>query len=474
MALSVQTNAASLTGQRNLLNSTQRLGKSLERLSTGLRINRAADDASGLVISENQRAQISGLTQAVTNIDRAVNLVQTAESGLSEINSALLNIRQLAVDSANNGTLDGDALAANQAEIDNLLDTIDGIAGRSKFGTINLLDGSSGTVGDATNAAAHFVDATGRVTVPAGIGVTQDIEILTAGERAVITGGGATLDADETLTINGVVFNFASGTDTDQVVAAVNQRVSDTGVQARNNGGTLTYETVDFGSDESITVAASTTALGVAAAGVVQNDQGVDIGGTIGGVSGNGNGRLLAAGGVTVSIDAQNATTDSFTTGTGSRGSITFGPGTDRVFQVGAFENETAILSLGNFATGSLGVGTDSTDINAGNFTNLSQVNVETSDGAQSTIRVVDAAIGQVANARGRIGAFQANTLERTQSNVRTELQNLEEAESTVRDTEFASEIAKFTQEQIRQQAATTVLGLANQSSQGILSLLSG
>lgn len=469
MALSVQTNAASLTGQRNLLNSTSRLNTSLERLSTGLKINRAADDSSGLVISENQRAQISGLTQAIANIDRGVNLVQTAESGLGEINSALLTIRSLAVDSANTGANDADALAANQAEIDNLLDTIDGIAGRTKFGTINLLNGDSGVTGDAVDADITHISATGRVTVDTS--ASQAVNIITAGERAVITGSGAALTGDETLTINGVVFNFASGTTSDQVAAAVNLRTADTGVQAANNAGELRYETVEFGADTTLSVQASTTALGVGAADSVQTDRGADIGGTIGGVAGNGNGRFLEAGGITIGV-TDSGGTSSHTTVTGAQGNINFLDGNSRVFQVGAFENETAILSISNFATGSLGVGTD--QANGSDFVSLAAVNVETQNSAQDTIQVVDQAISQVATARGRIGAFQANTLERTQSNVRTELQNLEEAESTVRDTDFASEIAKFTSEQIRQQAATTVLGLANQTAQGILSLLSG
>ena len=133
MALSVQTNVAALTAQRNLQRSSDRLNVSLERLSTGYKINRAADDASGLVISEYQKAQISGLEQAIANTDRAVNLVQTAESGLGEINSILLSIRQLAVDSANTGANDPDVLAANQADIENLLSTIDRIADTTRW-----------------------------------------------------------------------------------------------------------------------------------------------------------------------------------------------------------------------------------------------------------------------------------------------------------------------------------------------------
>lgn len=472
MALSVQTNVASLTAQRNLLRSTTRLNTSLERLSTGLKINRAKDDASGLVISENQRAQINGLEQAIANTDRALNLVQTAESALSEVNSLLLNVRQLVIDSANEGTNDQQALAANQAEIDNILDTIDRIAGQTKFGSLNLLNGQGGVTAQADDAEVTFVDATGRVAVPAT--GTQAVNILTAGERAVVTGASATLTGDETLTINGVVFNFAAGTTDAQVVAAVNQRSSDTGVRAQDDGTVIRYETIDFGSRESITVEASTTALGVATANVVQTDQGQDIGGTIGGVAGTGIGRNLTAGGIEIAVDSAGAT-DSHTTVTGAQGNIGAFLDNSRVFQIGAFENETATLSIGRIATGDLGQGTlnqQSNGVAADQFDNLSQIDVSTFDRATNSLLVVDQSIREIAGARGELGAFQRNTLEATQATKRTELQNLEEAESTIRDTDFASEIAKFTNEQIRQQSASTVLGLANQSAQSILSLL--
>lgn len=471
MALSVQTNVASLTAQRNLLNSSNRLNTSLERLSTGLKINRASDDASGLVISENQRAQINGLEQAIANTDRALNLVQTAESALSEVNTLLLNIRQLVVDSANEGANDAEVLAANQADIDNLLDTIDRITGQTKFGTINLLNGNGGVSAQADDAEVTFIDATGRVAVDTSAG-NQAVNVLTAGERAIVSGAAAALTGDESLTINGVVFNFAGGTTQTQVVAAVNQRTADTGVQAAFTGGALRYETVQFGADESVSVQASTTALGVGTADTVQTDRGVDIGGTIGGVAGNGIGNLLKAGGITISVDSAGGV-DSHTTVTGAQGNIGTFLDNSRVFQIGAFENETATLSIGRFASGDLGRGTTQGNGTAADqFTSLADINVSTFDRSTNSLLVVDQSIKEVANARGEIGAFQSNTLEATQRNTRSELQNLEEAESTVRDTDFASEIAKFTNEQIRQQSASTVLGLANQSAQAILALL--
>jgi len=273
MALSVNTNVSSLTAQRNLSSSSARLNTSLERLSTGLKINKSADSASGIVISETQRAQINGLEQAVSNIDRAVNFVQTADGALSDVNSLLLNLRQLAVDSANGGAHTSADLTANDTEATNLINTIDDINTRTKFGSLAVFSASAST------------------------------------------------------------------------------------------------------------------------------------------------------------------------------------------FQVGAFSGETEAITTGSIATTSIGLGS---------------LSVSTAANAANAITQIDAAISNISAKRGSLGAFQKNTLLSAQGTVRTQLQNLQEAESTLRDTDFTSEIAKFTNEQIRSQAAQTVLGLANQSAQSIVSLLRG
>lgn len=281
MALSVQTNVASLTAQRNLSRSTSRLNTSLERLSTGLKINRASDSASGLVISETQKSQISGLEGAITNIDRAVNFTQTAESALGEISDILIAIRSLTIDSLNSGAHSTSDLAANQAEIDNQLSTIDDIVSRTKFGSLSVFTASAS------------------------------------------------------------------------------------------------------------------------------------------------------------------------------------------VFQTGAFSGETASYTIGVLDSANLATTTANTTV-----TDLSLADITNSTNANETLVAVDAAINQIVTARGDLGAFQKNTLQTAQSNLRSQLQNLQEAESSLRDVDYQQEIAKFTNEQIRQQASSTVLGLANQSSQAILALL--
>ena len=158
MGLRINTNVAALIGQRNIERTDRALSKSLERLSSGLRINRAADDPAGLAIAERQRAQIAGLNQAIENAERATSLVQTAEAALDEVNNILIHMRELVVDSANLGVNDANAIAANQAEIDNALDTLDRIARDTAFGTKKLLDGSTANTvlfADGTNSTIY-------------------------------------------------------------------------------------------------------------------------------------------------------------------------------------------------------------------------------------------------------------------------------------------------------------------------------
>src|SRR5436305_3890924 len=160
MCLSITNNVASLTAQNSLSRTSGMLSKSLERLSSGLKINRGADGPAALVISEQQRAQITGLQTAINNTSKAVSLVQTAEGALNEVNQLLLKARGLALDSANSGVNDSNAQAANQAEVTNLLSTIDRIANNTQFGTKKLLDGTAGISGSTDDADVTFLRGT--------------------------------------------------------------------------------------------------------------------------------------------------------------------------------------------------------------------------------------------------------------------------------------------------------------------------
>lgn len=468
MSFSIANNVSSLNARNNLQRSQRALGQSVERLSSGFQVNRGADGPAALVISEKQRAQISGLRQAIENSDKAVSLVQTAEGALGEINSLLVRVRSLALDSANAGFNDDDSLAANQAEIANALDTIDRIAANTQFGDRNILDGSAGIAGTANDT---------DVTVLSGGQAASGsfaIEVTTAGERANVTAGTAQtgpLAADEVLTVNDVSITLATGLTQAQVVARINEFSSQTGVVADIDSGATRLRSEAFGANADISavsnVAAAATSSGI---GTTQlTDDGVDVVGTIDGLAATGVGNTLtaadgAARGLTVAIGEDAAALTS--TATGTQGDVNV-VNNSLIFQIGANQNQTASIAVNSVTSSALGLG------EVGNqFTSLADIQVTSASGAQDAIGIIDSAINDITTLRGDLGAFQQNTLTSTANNLRTTLENTINAESVIRDTDFAEEISNFTNQQVLVQAGTSVLGNANQLTQGILSLL--
>jgi flagellin len=467
--LGIQNNVSALNAQHNLSRSQNNLNTSIERLSSGFKVNRGADGPAALVISEKQRAQIAGLKTAIDNTDKAVAVVQTAEGALTEINSLLVKARSLSIDSANTGVNDADALAANQAEIDNVLDTINRIAANTQFGDSNLLDGSSGLQGTASDADVTFLKATSDTS--AG---SYAVAVTTVAERAntnAATGQTAALAAAETLTLNGVSISLNAGLDQNAVVDRINEFSGQTGVVADIDGGATRLRTEAFGTAATIDVI-SDTANAVDSSGfgtTLVQDSGVNIAGTIGGNAATGSGNVLtgsagASQGIMVSI-AEDAA-DLTSTVTGAQGNVTIADNS-LIFQIGANQNQTVSISIDSVESTGLGIGV------AGNqFTSLNDISVTSAAGAQDSIGVIDAAIDEISTLRGTLGAFQGNTLESTATNMRSTLENTVNAESVIRDTDFADEISKFTNSQVLVQAGASVLSSANQSSQLILSLL--
>lgn len=467
--LGIQNNVSALNAQHNLSRSQNNLNTSIERLSSGFKVNRGADGPAALVISEKQRAQIAGLKTAIDNTDKAVAVVQTAEGALTEINSLLVKARSLSIDSANTGVNDADALAANQAEIDNVLDTINRIAANTQFGDSNLLDGSSGLQGTASDADVTFLKATSDTS--AG---SYAVAVTTVAERANTNAGTdqtAALAAAETLTLNGVSISLNAGLDQNAVVDRINEFSGQTGVVADIDGTATRLRTESFGTAATIDVISDTAAAGTSSGfgTTLVQDSGVNIAGTIGGNAATGSGNVLtgsagASQGIMVSI-AEDAA-DLTSTVTGAQGNITIADNS-LIFQIGANQNQTVSISIDSVESTGLGIGV------AGNqFTSLNDISVTSAAGAQDSIGVIDAAIDEISTLRGTLGAFQGNTLESTATNMRSTLENTVNAESVIRDTDFADEISKFTNSQVLVQAGASVLSSANQSSQLILSLL--
>lgn len=471
MGLVIANNVSSLTAQHNLNRTSTGLNKSLERLSSGLKINRGADGPAALTISEKQRAQIAGLTQAIDNSEKAVALVQTAEGALGEISSLLTKVRSLAVDSANSGVNDDDALAANQAEIQNALDTINRIANNTQFGTKKLLDGSAGVTGTTNDSDVTFLRATSD-TAPNNYA----INVTTVGANAAATAGSSqtgNLAADETLTVNGVSISLSAGLSAADVRSRVNEFTSQTGVVAEDNGSGFTrLRSTAYGSDATISVV-SNQAAGATSTGfgtTVTNGTGDDVEGTIGGVAYVGNGNVLTATsgvaeGLSISFGADTGANADKTV-TGAQGNVTI-VDNSLTFQIGPNKDQTASIGVTQVNPTALGVG-----VADNQFGSLNDIDVTSSSGAQDTLEIIDSAIDDVAVLRGDLGAFQQNTLESTANNLRATLTNTVNAESVIRDTDFAQEMANFTKHQVLIQAGTSALSSANQSSQLVLSLL--
>ena len=474
MSLVIANNIASLNAQHSLHRSTIGLNRSLERLSTGLKVNRGADNPAALVISEKQRAQIAGLRKAIENTEKAISLVQTAEGALNEINTLLVRIRSLALDSANTGVNDDDALAANQAEIDNSLETIDRIANNTQFGIKQLLDGSAGVSGitDTTDIIFHK----GSGDTVAGV---YEIEVTTPGRRASVSAPILQTDPlaqSESITVNGVSISLSQGLQPNEVINRINEFTSQTGVTADDGGagGELRLYSTSFGTEADIRVtsnqlaAADSTGLGRTSLQAT----GQNVVGTINGDPFQGNGNLAVAqlglaNGVILSLQPDSAG-DITETVQGVVGNVTI---EDRSlqFQVGPNRNQASTVSIGSVKTDTLGLG-----VGGNQFVNLREILVTSNETANDTIAIVDAAIDDVTSMRGTLGAFQRNTLQSTSNNLRATLENTVNAESVIRDTDFAEEVATFTKQQVLVQAGTSVLSNANQMSQLVLSLLNG
>jgi flagellin len=473
MALTITNNVASLNAQNNLARTSSALSKSLERLSSGLKINRGADGPAALVISEQQRAQIAGLQTAIDNTSKAVSMVQTAEGALNEVNSLLIKIRSLALDSANSGVNDANAQAANQAEVANAISTIDRIATNSQFGTKHILDGSAGITGTTDDPDVTFLKADS--TSPTG---TFAVNVTTAATRANVTAGTTQanpLAADETLTINGVSVALKAGQTQAQVVATINTYTGQTGVTAVVSGGGATQlYTTQFGSASSVkvqsNVAAAATSSGFGTSLV--SATGTDVAGTIGTFAATGNGNVLTGsngnGAAGIAVSFALAAGSVTTTVAGAQGNVTV---TDQslVFQVGPNANQTVKVSVDKAHSSALGL-----NVAGSQFANLSAVDVRSQTGAQDTIKVVDQAISDITNLRGRLGAVQQQTLESGANNLRTTLENTTAAESVIRDTDFAAETANFTKNQVLMQVGTSVLQNSNQTAQLVAALLHG
>ena len=480
MSFRIKHNISSINTQRQLGKASFDLAKTLEKLSSGEKINRAAEGPASLVISEQMRAQIAGLEQAIDNSESGISMVQTAEGALQEVNRLLVDVRQLAIHASNTGVNDEKMLEADQAEIDNALATIERIAQNTQFGTKRLLNGSRGANGVAHGEGLQFVSA-GPTTNTSPV-EGYDVEINRNATKSSITGTVALtqqlIDDGETLTVSEggktVSFTTLQEENADSNVNELRSKIEAAGLKIdvfQNDDGTITLTHQEYGSEHSFSVASETDGVLSQIGNVTEEaERGFDVRGTINGEDAVGRGKIL-----TGKENAPNVSGLSIRyNGPDIPEEQNISVGTVSVFQnslqfqIGANEGQTIAVSLRNMAPTALGKGLE----NSSNISSLSEVNVKSFRSAQDSLNIIDQAIEETTMERGKLGAFQKNNLQSNLNNLRVASENLVSAESIIRDTDMAEEMAAFTKNQILMQSATAMLAQANTKDRMVLSLL--
>ncbi|WP_193583176.1 flagellin N-terminal helical domain-containing protein [Laribacter hongkongensis] len=465
--LGINTNVTSLTAQRNLSGTTNAMSTTLQRLSSGLRINSAKDDAAGLAISDRMTSQIRGLDQARRNANDGVSLAQTAEGALSEIGSNLQRIRELAVQSAN-ATNTSDDRKALQGEMDALVSEIDRVAGNTEFNGIKLLNG--GFTGQKFQVGANSgqtisVDKITDARTSQMGKYWESKGTVAAADVAVSTGASHSING-QAIVASVAGSNAGQTTDSSYALADAINRSGISGVSAKAGvtsvAGTGTADNTKAVADGDIKV--NGISIGAVAASADAATHGNNIAIAINKVS--------AASGVTASADATGKLTLTAADGRNIKldfansGQAAIGGGfatTAKATVEITSNNDSAVALTGFGALASI----------AANQTGsaLSETKIDTQQGATDALKTLDAALKQIGTARANLGAIQ-NRFSSTITSLQTTSENLSASRSRIMDADFASETANLSRNQVLQQAGTAMLAQANQTPQIALQLL--
>jgi flagellin len=422
VGLRVNNNIAALNAYRNLSVTDGQMSKSLEKLSSGFRINRAADDAAGLAISEGLRSQIGGLKVAVRNTQDGISVVQTAEGALTETHSILQRMRDLSVQASNSGGLNTDAKSNIQSEIGQLKSELDRIAAATTFNGKKLLDGSfSANFQVGANSGETISVAVGTAMGSTGLAV-NGVDVTAVGAYTVgNAAAGKVSTAAASSTANATMTITAKGTDTFSGAASGTAPYEALTGSISFGGKTFDLSSVDYSTITTTAAAAATDSLA----------------------------KLNAA-----AKTALGLTTDPFLAAT----------------------TTTLTFKVADAVTGFTGA--SGYALNANNTTASSSAEIAAAtatfaagSGADTAISLLDAAIKKVSTQRADLGAIQ-NRFDHTINNLNVAVENLTASESRIRDADMAQEMVQFTRNQILSQAGTAMLAQANQASQGVLSLL--
>ena len=483
----INTNASAVNAHRNLLKNQSLQSKTLEKLSSGLKINRGADAPAQLQISEHLRSQTAGVKQAIDNSEMAISLMQTGEAALDEVSLSLVRARQLAIHAANEAANDEMMLQADQQEFDQIVASINRISKNTQYGKKFLLDGRGAGNGVTTGKNLSFInaDVTGRSSGVYG----YDIDIKQAATRSTHTGTAAftqqIIDAEEQITVTesgrSVNFRTIAGTNIEQTMNQLSNAMKEAGVNvelvtqgdsaSRNAPQTLTLRHTKYGTDPFFQVSSNTAGLLSNVANVSEKvKNGLDVAGQIAKEGALGKGQVLTgrggfgskSEGIAIRYTGENAPP------AGQRaGTLTFTQNS-LSFHIGSNSNQTTSVSFKSSKAQNLGSGVD----NDSGFRSFADVNLMTAPGARDSLDIIDKAINDVAANRGYMGAFQKNTLESNLNFLRAAHENVVSSESVIRDADMAEEMAKFTRHNIMMDTSTAMLAQANQTPTSILKLL--
>ncbi|WP_280152149.1 flagellin [Piscinibacter sp. XHJ-5] len=484
MAMSINTNISSLTAQRSSGKVQDALSTAMARLSSGLRINSAKDDAAGLAITERFSTQIRGLNQAARNANDAISLSQTAEGALAEVSNNLQRIRELAVQSAN-ATNSASDRAGLQQEVSQLIAEVDRVATQTEFNGLKLLDGSftskafqvgananqtidisaiasarttamgqgyGSTIAGTTLTAATGITAAGQFTIQ--LGTTTAVDVFTAS-------GGAAIAGDAKSLANAINASGISGlTATAAATSSAAGTYTDTGAVT---AGTATLTLNGIGISLNVTGVGATDVANTLAA-INQNSAATGVSAV---ANGGGGLTLTAADGRNITMAYANGTA---TVATADDMGLTGVAATTYGSYSLSYNGSSTVTVAGSAAAGVKGVANAATNAQA-TGTAVKNVDISTVAGANAAIRSMDNALDTVNSQRAALGAYQ-NRFSSTISSLQTTSENLSASRSRIQDADFAAETAALSRAQVLQQAATAMVAQANQLPQQVLQLL--
>ena len=479
LSLRINSNTPAINTHRNLVTNDMNVSRSLERVSSGLKVNRGADGPSTLVISERLRSQIAAYSQALDNNEQSIAMSQTAEAAMNEANLLLVRMKQLSIHASNEGANDPDVLEADQAEMVAAMEQLDRIARHTQYGTRELLNGSHADRGIVFGKDLEFIQGTPK---------TKDI--IENGASVIVTQAATKAQkigedefnqdvVDEGLELkvfmDGKTVEVPSqkGDTVSSMLARLNNLFSQKDIKLSasiSDNQKLIIESTEWGSKPEFKVYSSVGGILSDTAGVFESVQnGLDVKGSINDEEVSGIGQYMhGREGTSVEGMVLRYNFDQNWDGDPVEAGVVHFEQNALRFQVGSDYGQTLRFKLPSVYSDDLGKEVD----NQSNFASVRQIDLRTFQGAQDAILLLNKATSDISLARAELGAVQRNGLETNSRFLRSAKENMTLAESGIRDTDMAEEIATLTREQVKKQTAMAMMVHANNGPQGVLRLL--